>query len=116
MNIMEVMELPVGTIVTNSKGEEYEIERIVGGKYFKNKSCGYTVTISDYVTKEEYSIVKEFKKGDKVYIDWFYDTEGLDEVEFLCYCADGIFAQVLIETEEKYLLKEVKIKNIFKHK
>ena len=125
MNIIEVLNLEPGTKVIDCEGNVFYLadgnigivseEKYLDYKKSLNKKR-YLININKTLANREFEIIGEYKKGDKVYIDWFYDTEGLDEVEFLCYCADGIFAQVLIETEEKYLLKEVKIKNIFKHK
>lgn len=116
MNIMRVMDLPIGSIVVNRKGKEYKIEE---RKYGTNKikilienNSKKLVNINENTIKEEYDIVRNFKRGDKVYINWFYDTEGLDEVEFLRYCK-GDTAQVLIEGEEESFIGKVDIDKIY---
>lgn len=125
MNIIEVLNLEPGTkVIDNERNVFYLADGNIGivseEKYLDYKNSFikemYLENINKTLANREFEIFYEYKKGDKVYIDWFYDTEGLDKVEFLCYCPDGIFAQVLIKTEEKYLIREVEIKNIFKHK
>lgn len=116
MNIMEVMELPIGSVVTNTKGTEYELKKCINGKCLVNKEGKYIVQIDEFTFKEKYNMVKNFKRGDKVYIDWFADTEGLDEVEFLCYCEDENLAQILIKGTHGFFIRKVEVNRIYNSK
>lgn len=124
MNIIEVLNLEPGTKVIDDEGNVFyladgNIGIVSEEKYLDYKKSlikkRYLANINKTLANREFEIFYEYKKGDKVYINWFFDTEGLDEVEFLRYCLDRNFAQVLIETPEKFLIQEVEIKNIFEH-
>ena len=126
MNIIEVLNLEPGTKVIDDKGDKYYVADDNAGIVPEESYLDYKeenkmkvlclAVINKTLANREFGIIGKFKKGDKVYIDWFFDTEGLDEAEFLRYYPDGIFAQILIETEEKFLIQEVKIERIFEHK
>ena len=120
MNIIEVLNLEPGTKVIDDEGNVFYLadgnigieseEKYLDYKKSLNKKM-YLANINKTLANREFEIIGEYKKGDKIYINYLNSKEPV-EAEFLCYCTNGTIAQVLIKEKNNFSIREANVRII----